>query len=325
MKILVTGGAGYIGSAMTRFLVGNGHEVVVYDNLSEGNRDAVDTRAILIDDDLGNREKLASVFKTYSFDAVIHFGGVLSVAESMKNPGKYFSINTGYTAGLLDVMAGSGVRNIIFSSTAGVYGNPVTLPIPESHPKNPTHAYGESKLMIERLLYWYDQIYGIKSVALRYFNAAGATIDGVLGERHKTETHIIPLAIVSILHNTPFKMYGTDYQTPDGTCLRDYIHIEDLCTAHLLALNNLKKTGKSTIYNVGTGNGISNKQVVEAIEKVSRKKVIVEYANRREGDPDRLVADPSNIKKELGWEPKYSDIDTIVETAWKFHKNNNGN
>jgi UDP-glucose 4-epimerase len=321
MKLLVTGGAGYIGAVMTRQLVSNGHEVVVYDSLDNGHRESVDSKATLEVGDLGDREKLKQIFSSHQFEGVFHFAGAISMAESMQNPEKYFRTNTFYTLNLLNLMKEYKTPYFIFSSTAGVYGNPTKIPIPESHSKNPTNPYGESKYMVEKILSWYDTIFGIKSICLRYFNASGATRDGLLGERHKDESHIIPLAIESILAGKPFTIFGKDYKTPDGTCVRDYIHIEDLCSAHLLGLKALVDGSSSTQYNVGTGKGYSNKQIVDKIEEVSGNKLNVSYGDRRPGDADELVADSTRIRKELGWIPQYSDLDTIVKTAWDFHKN----
>ena len=308
MKILVTGGVGYIGSIMVKQLKAFNHEVVVADIKNQNNPC-----------DLGNKEQLENLFSENTFEAVLHFAGVISMGESMENPGKYFNINTFNTLNLLETMVKHNVKKIIFSSTAGVYGNPVKLPIPEDHSKNPTNPYGESKLIIEKLLYWYDQIYQIRSVSLRYFNAAGSSLDGTLGENHDPETHIIPLAIKAITKDVPFKLYGSDYKTRDGTCVRDYIHVEDLCNAHLLALQALNNGCQTTQYNVGTGIGYSNKEVLEVVERVTGKKLNIEMVSRRPGDATELVADPTKIKQELKWEPKYSDLQTIVETAWKWY------
>lgn len=320
MNILVTGGAGYIGSHMTRQLLGAGHTVVVYDNLLNGYHDAVDHRATFIRGDLLETEKLSSMIASHEIQAVLHFGAVLSVGESMKNPGKYFMNNVTGTVSLLESMVKNQVKFIIFSSTAGVYGNPHKTPIPEDHPTNPTSVYGESKRMIEQALRWYDEIYKVKSVILRYFNAAGASLDGVLGERHKDETHIIPLAIQSVLKDTPFNLYGTDYDTPDGTCVRDYIHVEDLCKAHLMVLEKSFPEKSSALYNVGTGRGYSNRQVLDTVEKISGKTITVNTAARRPGDPSELVADPSKIIAELNWKPEHSDLSTIIQSAWDFHQ-----
>lgn len=319
MTILVTGGAGYIGSIMTRVLLESGHSVVVLDNLSHGHRHAVDSRAVLEQADLGREDEVEAVFVKHPIDAVIHFAGVISMAESMKDPGKYFTINTCYARSLFDTMIKHGVKHVIFSSTAGVYGNPTTIPIPEDHPKNPTNPYGESKLIVEEMLSWYDRIHSLRSVCLRYFNAAGATCDRSLGEEHKEESHIIPLAIRALMEGKPFTLFGDDYDTKDGTCVRDYIHVEDLAAAHLSALEYIQNGGKTDVFNVGTGTGYSNREVLAMIEKVSGKKLAIEIKDRRPGDAGQLVADASKIQSILGWKPQCSDLETIVKTAWDFH------
>lgn len=319
MKVLVTGGAGYIGSVMTRLLVENNYEVVVFDSLDNGYAEAVDPRATFVEGNIAEQEKLEGLFKEHKFEGVFHFAGVISMAESMQDPEKYFRINTFCTLNLLEMMRKTGTKYLIFSSTAGVYGNPTVTPIPEDHPKNPTNPYGESKLMVEKILSWYDTAFGIKSICLRYFNAAGATLDGKLGEQHKDESHIIPLAIGALKENKPFTIFGNDYDTPDGTCVRDYVHIEDLANAHLLALNSLVAGGKSTVYNVGTGKGYSNREVAQKISEVSGQTLQITSGEKRPGDAGTLVADSSRIQKELGWKPQYSDLTTIVKTAWDFH------
>lgn len=319
MNILVTGGAGYIGSIMTRQLLDAGHAVVVIDNLSAGHKDAVDRRAAFINSDVSDQTVLSNALMNHRVEAVMHFAGVISMAESMLNPGKYFQVNTQYSLNLLEAVRKNHIRHMIFSSTAGVYGNPEKLPIPEDHPYRPTNPYGESKLMVEQMLAWYDRIFELKYTALRYFNAAGASLDGRLGEQHIDETHLIPLAIKSAQTGTPLTLFGDDYPTPDGTCVRDYIHVEDLCRAHLLALDALVSGKKSSAYNVGTGTGHSNREVLAEIERVSGKKITVHTANRRPGDASELVADASKIMNDLGWKPKYSHLTTIIETAWKFH------
>lgn len=321
MKILVTGGAGYIGSIMTRQLLDKGFEVVVVDNLSGGHRQAVDKRADFEKLDLADKKAVQGVFGKHQFEAVIHFAGVISMAESMKKPAKYFRTNTFNALNLFEIMVKTKVFKIIFSSTAGVYGNPVHLPIPENDPKNPTNPYGESKWMVEKILSWYDKIFNLRSISLRYFNAAGAGLKGKLGENHQPETHIIPLAVKTALGKRKvFKLFGTDYPTLDGTCIRDYVQVEDLCSAHLLALEALLKGAKTTAYNVGTGKGYSNKEVVEAVKKVTGVDFPVKECPRRPGDAAKLVADPSRIKKELGWQPQHSDLETIVKTAWQWYK-----
>lgn len=321
MKILVVGGAGYIGSVMTKILIDNNHDVVVFDSLDNGHKEAVDTRAKLVEGNIGEQDKLEALFHEHHFEGVFHFAGVISMAESMKDPEKYFRINTLYTLNLLEVMRKSGTKYIIFSSTAGVYGNPTQVPIPETHAKNPTNPYGESKLMVEKILSWYDNIFNVRSICLRYFNAAGATRDGKLGEKHKDESHIIPLAIQAMKENKAFTIFGTDYDTADGSCVRDYVHVEDLCSAHLLALDALVSGAKSTVYNVGTGKGYSNREVVQKISEVSGQTLEISTGDKRPGDAGTLVADSARIKKQLGWIPHYSDLTTIVKTAWEFHKN----
>ena len=320
MNILVTGGAGYIGSVMVCQLLDAGHGVVVVDDLSGGYQDAVDERAQLEVITLADREKINTVFLNHRFDAVMHFAGVISMAESMADPGKYFVVNTFNSINLLETMVRNGVDKIIFSSTAGVYGNPAKLPIPEDHPKNPTNPYGESKLATEKVLAWYDAIFGIRSINLRYFNAAGASLDAKLGENHTSESHIIPLAIRALLTDTEFTLFGSDYKTKDGTCVRDYIHVEDLCRAHLLALDALQNGAKSAAYNVGTGVGYTNKEVVATIEEVTGKTMRIRQMDRRPGDADELVADAGKIKQELQWSPHYSDLTTIVTAAWNYHQ-----
>lgn len=320
MGILVTGGAGYIGSFMTKRLLDGGYEVVVADSLLRGHKSSVDPRAKLEVGDLGQETFLADLFTAYKFDAVIHFAGYISTGESMENPGLYFLNNAMVPVKLLEKMNKYHVENFIFSSTAAVYGDPIQIPIPEDHPKHPTNPYGQSKLMVEQILEWYQKIYSINFVALRYFNAAGAALDGSMGEDHKPESHIIPNVIHAMLTNSEFLLYGTDYHTQDGTAVRDYIHVLDLVEAHVLALKKLEKDSGGFIYNVGTGKGYSNKEVIGMVEQICDKKVIVKQTARRLGDAETLVADPTCIKKDLHVEPKYSDLKTIVETAWRWHK-----
>ncbi len=320
MKILVTGGAGYIGSFMAKQLLDSGHTVVVVDSLEKGKRDAVDTRAKLLIGNLDDSQFLESVLQE-GFEVVIHFAGSIEVGESMQDPKKYFDNNTFVTLGLLEGMRAYNTKKIIFSSTAAVYGNPMKTPIPEDHPKNPTSPYGDSKYMTERLLHWYQDIYGISYVSLRYFNACGAALDGSLGEAHVPETHIIPNAISAVLDKGKFSLFGNDYQTQDGTCIRDYIHINDLITAHVLAIEKLEKETGGFTYNVGTGRGYSNKEVLDMVKKVSGVAIEVVVEPRRFGDPEVLIADPENIQRDLGFTPKHSDLETIVKSAWEWHKN----
>lgn len=323
MRTLVTGGAGYIGSFMVRRLLAEGNEVVVADSLEIGRREAVDSRAKLVVGNILDKKFIEELFSQNKFDAVLHFAAYISMAQSMEKPGMYFRNNTGSTFNLLEAMARFGPKLFIFSSTAGVYGNPVKLPISEDHPKDPTNPYGESKLMSERLLYWYGQIHSINSVCLRYFNAAGAALDGSLGKDvESTETHIIPNAIKAALKKQPFSLFGTDYPTKDGTCVRDYIHVLDLVEAHILALKKLKKDGGVLTYNVGTGRGHTNGEVIEIVKKIGGIDFEVKEEGRRPGDATELVADPQKIEKELGFKPRYSDLETIVKTAWGWYDKN---
>jgi UDP-glucose 4-epimerase len=325
MKILVTGGAGYIGSFMTEYLLEQGHSVIVADSLEKGYEDAVDARAALKKGDLRDKDFVASLFSE-KFDGIIHFAAYISMGESMKNPFLYFDNNISATLNVIEAIVKTGQNNFIFSSTAGVYGNPTQIPIPENHPKNPENPYGESKLIVEKILSWYGKTKGLNSVCLRYFNAAGAALDGSMGERHAPETHIIPNIMKAVLSNVSFTLFGSDYNTQDGTCIRDYIHVLDLVEAHILALQKLQKDPGVYQYNVGTGMGFSNKEVISMVEKVSGKTVIVENASRRPGDADQLIADVSKIKNGLGFTPRYSDLETIVKTSWDWHsrlKDNN--
>lgn len=317
--ILVTGGAGYIGSFMVRNLLEKGYRVVVLDSLERGKKDVVPQNAKFYQGNTKDKEILGQIFTSQHIDGVIHFAGFISMGESMENPFIYFEDNTFDTLVLLEEMHKHNVNNVIFSSTAGVYGNPAQLPIPEDDTKNPTNPYGESKLMVEKILSWYKTIHGLNFVALRYFNACGASLDGRYGEAHDPESHIIPCAMKALIENRPFELYGTDYETKDGTCVRDYIHVLDLVEAHVLALEKIMNESGGYIYNVGTGQGYSNKQVLEAIERVSGRKIEIEEKERRPGDANELVANVSKIKEELNFNPQYSDIDTIVKSAWLFH------
>lgn len=320
--VLVTGGAGYIGSFMVKRLLDADYRVVIVDSLERGRKESIDSKATFFQGDLRSKEFIADIFKNNKIDAVIHFAGYISMGESMENPGIYFDDNILSTINLLDVMRVNNVAQIVFSSTAGVYGNPHEVPIAEDHSKNPTNPYGESKLMVERILAWYKEIFNISYVALRYFNACGASLDGDMGESHKPETHIIPLALTAILKKTKFTLFGDTYETPDGTCIRDYIHVLDLVEAHLLALKKMEEKEGGYVYNVGTGKGNSNKEVLDMVRKVTGENIEVVVADKRPGDADVLVADVSKIKNEMGFAPKYSDLETIVSTAWKWHKNN---
>lgn len=324
MKILVTGGAGYIGGVMTQRLLNDGYEVVVIDDLSRGYEKTIDNRAKFIKGNLLDEQFLKNVFESYTFDGVMHFASYIAVGESMENPGLYFQNNVFSTLKLLEQMKEKKVTRFIFSSTGTVYGNPTTIPIPEDHSKSPENPYSESKLMVEQILSWYDRIFGIRYAALRYFNAAGATLDGTKGENHNPETHLIPNAIHAALTGEAFTLFGEDYDTPDGSCLRDYIHVLDLVEAHVLTFEKLQNEKKSFVYNVGTGKSYSNKEVIAMVKKISGKDFPVKVENRRPGDAVETVADISNITKELGFVPKHSDLETIVKTAWSWHSKKNG-
>ena len=322
MKILVTGGAGYIGSHMARMLVSRGYDVVVLDSMEFGHKEAVPHKATLVVGNVADEKAVGNIFSNHTIDAVMHFAGYLRVEESMKFPIKYMKNNVIGPVTLLEEMKKADVSRIIFSSTAAVYGNPVTIPIPEDHQKEPISPYGLSKWVFEELLRVYDRSYGVKSISLRYFNAAGAALDGAHGEIHDPETHLISLACGAALGiRKGFAIYGTDYETPDGTALRDFIHIEDLCEAHMLALDALVNGHNTDVYNVGTGHGVSVREVVSVIRDISGNEFAAEEVGRRAGDPAVLVSDPTKLKKEFGWEPKHSDIETIVKTALAWHKN----
>ncbi len=317
--ILVTGGAGYIGSHTVKLLLEEGYRVLVLDNLSTGHASSVSCQLIV--GDLGDRSLLNKIFTEYEIDAVIHFAGSLIVEESMLLPAKYFENNVINGLNLLNTMNEGGVKRLIFSSTAAVYGEPHTSVIDESHPKLPINPYGETKLMFEKILKWYGQAYDLSSVCLRYFNAAGAHPDGTLGEDKKNVTHLVPRVLrVAARQQDVVSIYGNDYQTLDGTCVRDYIHVCDLAQAHLLALKKLEQDAGCFAYNVGTGQGSSVAEVVNTAMEVTKKMIPIEYAPRRPGDPAALVADPSKIKSELGFQPKYSDLSTIIATAWDWHQ-----
>jgi UDP-glucose 4-epimerase len=314
VKIFVVGGAGYIGSICSEMLLNGGHEVAVFDNLSEGHRRAVDPRAGFIKGDLADREAVKAALVQTKPDAVMHFAAYALVGESMENPSKYFRNNVGNGLNLLDAMVETGVKRIVFSSTCATFGQPERVPIDETLPQRPINPYGESKLIFERILRWYDEIHGIKFVALRYFNAAGASER--FGEDRRVETHLIPNVLrVALGQKSHVEIFGTDYETPDGTCIRDYIHILDLSRAHILALD----APKSEFYNLGTGGGSSVREVIETCRKISGRPIPVVEQPRRAGDPPSLVAASAKIKNELGWRPRFERLDSIVESAWKWH------
>jgi len=317
-KILITGGTGYIGSFTSRALT-DSYRVLVVDNLIYGHRQAVpDIEVVKLD--LSDAAGIERLMADYQPTAVIHFAAYIQAGESVENPAKYFVNNVGGSLNLLNAMVSAGVDKIVFSSSAAVYGNPVNLPIKEDDPKRPINPYGESKLMTERILGWYQKAYGINYVSLRYFNACGAQLDGSFGEDHRPESHIIPLLIKSYLTGKEFVLFGQDYETKDGTCIRDYIHVLDLAAAHRVALEALLDGLKTDEYNCGSGRGYSNLEVVKALESVTGDKVKYRFGPRRPGDPARLVAGVDKIKAKLGWQAKYSDIETIIKSALAWHK-----
>jgi UDP-glucose-4-epimerase GalE len=324
MAVLVTGGAGYIGSHTAKALFQAGIEPVVLDNLSRGDRDAV-RWGPFVKADIGDQAAVRSALRKYSIDAVMHFAAFAYVGESMQAPGRYFNNNVAGTLQLLEAMREEQVKKIVFSSTCATYGQPEVIPISEDHPQRPVNPYGESKLMVERLLYWYSNIHGFASVALRYFNAAGADPEGELGECHEPEPHLIPLALSAASGSTSaLDIYGSDYATPDGTAIRDYLHVSDLADAHLAALRYLEEGrasdegGSSDVFNLGTGVGYSVRQVVKMVEQVARTKVPVRECPRRTGDPESLIAEASKAARVLGWRPRRSSLEQIIGTAWQW-------
>ena len=315
MKILVVGGAGYIGSVCAELLLDAGHEVSIFDNLSEGHRAAIDPRAEFIKCDLEDRQSVERLLARRRPDAVMHFAANALVGESMQDPSKYFRNNVANGLNLLDAMVDTGVQKLIFSSTCAIFGPPERVPIDETMPARPINPYGESKLAFEKILRWYDQIHGLKFVSLRYFNAAGASAR--FGEDHRVETHLIPNVLKVVLREKPHvEIFGTDYETPDGTCIRDYIHIVDLAQAHILALD----ATKSDFYNLGTGGGASVREVIDACRKITGHKIDVVEKPRRRGDPPRLIASSEKIHRELGWKPQFQSLDAIIESAWNWHQ-----
>jgi len=319
LKILVTGGAGYIGSHTVYHLLREQYDVVVVDNLSRGHRHNVPPGR-LRELSLGDTEALTRLCVEEKFDAVVHFAAFIAVGESTREPESYFANNVGGTLSLLTAMREADIRRLVFSSTAAVYGTPETVPIPEDAPFAPLSPYGESKVTVERILGWLDTYSGLRSIALRYFNACGAEPDSGLGEEHEPETHLIPLLFRAIRSGKPITIFGDDYDTPDGTCIRDYIHVSDLASAHILALNSLLGGGASSAMNVGTGEGHSVWEVVRAVEEVTGEKVPYEIGERRAGDPPVLVADSRKLQRELGWGPRYTSLRDIVATAWEFER-----
>lgn len=320
MRVLVAGGAGFIGSHMTQMLRVSGHEAVVYDNLSRGHRHAV-LGAELVVGDLADSRRLDALFAARRFDAVMHFASFSEVAESVSDPGKYYRNNAGGTAMLLEAMMRHGVARLVYSSSAAVFGEPAYLPLDERHPARPVNAYGHSKWMAEKLLADYGRAHGLRYACLRYFNAAGADPGGALGESHGPETHLIPLALQAASGRRPcVNVFGADYDTPDGTCVRDYVHVADLCLAHLLALERLCDGGPSGAFNLGNGNGFSVRDVVDAVARVTGRPVRVAETGRRRGDPARLVADARLARSELAWSPRYPDLDAMIAHAWAWER-----
>jgi UDP-glucose-4-epimerase GalE len=321
--VLVTGGAGYIGSHTVKALVRAGHQVVIYDNLSAGHAAVaplIGAGVTIVEGDILDTPRLQATLAGHGVGAVMHFAAWLSVGDSVREPARYYRNNVLGALSVLDAMLAAGVGRFVFSSTAAVFGNPLETPITEDHPKRPINAYGETKLAVERALPHYDRAYGLRSVTLRYFNAAGADPDGVLGEHHDPETHVVPKAIDAALGRGGFEVFGEDYDTPDGTCLRDYVHVADLASAHLLALQSLAAGGGSNVYNLGNGRPTSVRAIIDAVEKVTGRRVPYTAAARRAGDPAVLFASSQRIRRELGWAPQFEDVETIVATAWRWRE-----
>jgi UDP-glucose 4-epimerase len=317
MRVLVTGGAGYIGSVVVEHLVAEGHYAVAYDNLSRGHRSAVIPEAVLVVGDLIERDKLVATMREHEIDAVVHMAADSQVGESVTNPHKYYTNNLGCGLSLLGAMIETGIKRLVFSSTCAVYGEPASLPITEDLPLAPVNPYGETKLAFERALRWYDAAYGLRYASLRYFNAAGATER--CGEDHTPESHLIPLVLrVAAGKMEYLNVYGEDYPTPDGTCIRDYIHVLDLASAHRLALLGVDRG--SRIYNLGYGAGYSVHEVVEMARQVTGRRIATEAAERRAGDPPMLIASADRAMSDLGWQPRFSELDSIIESAWRWHE-----
>lgn len=320
MAILVAGGAGYIGSHMVKDLVEHGQEVVVADNLSTGHRDAINPKAKFYEGDIRDRKFLDKIFDNEDIEAVVHFAAFSIVPESMSKPLKYFDNNTGGMITLLEAMRDHNIKYIVFSSTAATYGVPEHMPIKETDPQNPINPYGLSKLMMEKMMHWADKAYGIKFVALRYFNVAGAAPDGTIGEDHGPETHLVPIILqVAQGKRKELSIFGDDYNTPDGTNVRDYVHVMDLADAHILAIKYLEAGNESNAFNLGSSTGFSNKQILEAAREVTGEPIPAKIAPRRPGDPDSLVAASDKARNVLGWDPEYDDVHDIIATAWKWH------
>lgn len=318
-RVLVTGGAGYIGSHTVKALLGAGYEVTVLDDLSRGHPEQIPGVPLVIGD-TADGDALRDLFAEKEFGAVVHFASESLVGESVRNPEKYFRRNVGGGLGLLSAMAKAGVKKMVFSSSAGVYGDPESVPIPETSPLRPMSPYGETKLFIEKALGWFDQAYGLRSMSLRYFNAAGADPGGKMGEDHEPETHLIPLVMRAVLTGKPITVFGGDYPTPDGTCIRDYVHVTDLAAAHVLALEALGAGKGTTALNIGTGHGFSNMEIIRGVEEVTGQKVPYVMGDRRPGDPAVLVAACDRARDVLGWTTQHSSLHEIIETAWRWHQ-----
>jgi UDP-glucose 4-epimerase len=321
LKVLVTGGAGYIGSHFVKLLVEQGHQPLVIDNLSRGHIESIPKNVSFEDYDILNTEPLSYTIKTFLPDAVVHFAAYAYVGESVINPGIYYQNNVAGSFNLIRLCAENGVKNFIFSSTCSIYGNPLQIPISEEQPSNPINPYAKTKLIIEMMLNDFESAYGMKHVALRYFNAAGADSSGLIGESHNPEPHLIPLILKAALkENNKISVFGNDYETEDGTCIRDYIHVNDLADAHLKAINYLNSKNKSAVINLGTGKGSSVFEIIAKAKNIIKKEIPFEIAERRAGDPAVLVADNKKAKELLNWIPKYS-LDDIIQTAWQWHQN----
>ena len=322
MNILIVGGAGYIGSHMCKYLSQNGYTPIVLDNLVCGHRESVKWGPF-IEGSMDDKTLLNHIFKEYEIAAVMHFAAFCYVGESVDNPAKYYRNNVAATLTLLEAMIENDILNFIFSSTCATYGEPIEIPIKENHPQSPINPYGRSKLMVEQIIDDFGNAYGLKSASLRYFNAAGADPDGELGEDHRPETHLIPLVLQTALNKREeIEIFGNDYPTSDGTCIRDYIHINDLAQSHLLALERLLNGLSGGQYNLGNGDGYSVKQVIDVARQVTKKKIPSKVVKRRPGDPAVLIGSSEKANKELGWKPQFTDLHTIIETAWNWHKNN---
>jgi len=323
MNVLVTGGAGYIGSHCVKILIERGYNVTVIDNLSTGYKQAVDVRANFYNTNIKNLDEVTKILKDEAIDSVIHFAAFSLVGESMQKPLKYYDNNVYGTKVLLEAMNNAGVSNIVFSSTAAVYGDKEIMPITEDMLETPTNAYGETKLAMEKMMRWADIAHGIKYIALRYFNVAGAYHTGEIGESHVPETHLLPLILQVPLGKREFiSIFGNDYDTEDGTCVRDYIHIEDLIDAHILAMNHVKKTNKSDYFNLGSGEGYSVLEMIEAARKVTNHDIPAKLGDKRDGDPAKLIASSEKAQQVLGWKRKYTKVEDIISSAWKFHQMN---